>query len=95
MGLGTNLSLVPIPFEANSSVVVDSFSAMFWPTFAATVLGGGIVAAGAYWLLDRRLHLRDRADHAREVETTQQAMRNSVLNVSRCGRARSMPPLLN
>jgi hypothetical protein len=55
----------------------------FWPGVLATILGGAVVAAAGYWLLDRRLHLRDRADHAREIETAQKAVRDAVLKVAR------------
>lgn len=73
-------------------MLAESFWPLFWPTLAATVVGGAIVLIGGYALIDRRFHFADRADRAQadaearreraEAETTRRAaVRGAVLNV--------------
>jgi hypothetical protein len=62
----------------------------FWPTFwpafvsgiAATVIGGGLLLVIGYWLIDRRLHFRDRADRVAEEDKRTKALRDAGLNIA-------------
>jgi hypothetical protein len=62
----------------------------FWPTFwpavvaafIATVAGGGLLLWIGYLLIDRRLHLVERADRAAEEERRIKALRDASLHVA-------------
>jgi hypothetical protein len=64
-------------------MLIGEFATAFWPTLAATILGGGVVAAGAYWFLDRKLHLHDNAARAKQAEEGRKDVREAVLRVAR------------
>jgi hypothetical protein len=62
----------------------------FWPTFwpalvagLVATLGGGAALLGlGYWLVDRRLHLKDRADRAAEEDQRAKLLREACLHIA-------------
>ncbi len=62
------------------------FWSNLWPALVAALVatlgGGALLLTAGYFLVDRRLHLRDRADRAAEEEQRSTSLRRSSLHIA-------------